>query len=108
MALTDIQTYAGSVTILDFSRGNIGTVLDSISRGLNELKLPIPGAGGAVFPATTKVITGEIYGPNGTDYTGNVTLPAETDVKLNTQYGANGTEFTGELAGGGNVFVICD
>lgn len=62
----------------------------------------------AIYPAESDVENGTVYGPNGTDYTGNVTLPAVEDVETGVQYGASGTEFTGTLTGGGggNVFII--
>ena len=46
MALTDIVTTFGQSPVLDFSRGNVGTVLDAVSR-TNEFVTPrITGGGG--------------------------------------------------------------
>lgn len=135
MALTEILSYEGAEMEFLFSRGNIGTVIESIAQAYNEFKIPAGAGVGAVFPAIGKVIAGQVYGPNGNDYTGNVQLPsvndvdngvgfgasgteftgvlllpAPADVKLGTTYGANGTEFTGTLAGGGgsNIFINLD
>lgn len=46
MALTDIVTSFGQSPVLDFNRGNVGTVLDAVSR-TNEFVTPrIESAGG--------------------------------------------------------------
>lgn len=135
MAINEILSYAGETMEMSFARGNIGSVIDSVSPRFNELQLPAGAGVGAVFPPDTDVRSGEQYGPTGTDFTGNLTLPdvndvrngvdygangvefdgdlvlpAEADVKLGVGYGADGTELEGTLAGGGgsNIFINLD
>jgi hypothetical protein len=106
MALLDIN--AGSVGVLEFSRGNIGTLVDISSRKA-VFEVPAGAGAGAVFPPVGDVDQGVAFGPTGSDYTGTLEQPAEADVMLGVQYGAGGTEFTGEAVGGGEeIFVISD
>lgn len=106
MALLDIST--NSVGVLEFSRGNVGTLVDISSRKA-VFEVPAGAGAGAVFPLVVDVDQGVAYGPTGADYTGTLEQPAETDVMLGVQYGAGGIEFTGEAVGGGEeIFVISD
>lgn len=100
MALTDITSYSSDAAILNFSRGNIGTLTDVILSRFTAMTIPSAG-GSPVFPAVGDVDLGVIFGPNSNDYTGTLKQPSVTDVKLGVQYGAGSTEFTGTLAGGG-------
>lgn len=101
MALLDIVTTFGQSPVFDLSRGNVGSVLDAVSR-TNEFVTPTLG-GDTDYPAETDVRDGVVY----SIYTGNLELPAEIDVITGVQYGANGTEFTGEaVAGGGGEDII--
>lgn len=102
MALIDIST--DSVGVLEFSRGNIGTLVD-ISSMKAVFEVPAGAGAGAVFPVVGDVDAGQTYGPTGADYTGTLEQPAEADVLVGVQYGAGGTEFTGEAAGGGGSFI---
>jgi len=97
MAIDEIISYEGVPMEMLFARGNIGTVLDSVSARFNELAMPAGAGAGAVFPHDTDVRAGEVYGPTGTDFTGNLTLPDVNDVRNGTDYGANGVEFDGDL-----------
>lgn len=109
MALLDINCFAGAPVILEFNRGNIGTITDISTPKLNSFEVPTGTPAGAVYPVADDVDQGVVYGPNGNDYTGNLKQPAESDVKSGIKYGANGTEKTGTLVGGGgNIFVISD
>lgn len=103
MALTDIVTTFGQSPVLDFNRGDIGTVIDMFSRD-NEFTTPRLGVG-QVFPSVGDVDSGITYGPTGADYTGTLEQPAESDVLSGVQYGADGTEFTGTATGGGGGFI---
>lgn len=60
--LTDIQS--DGYNCAEFSRGNIGSVTDSIAQGYNELRMFL------VVPATTDVKSGIQYGQQGTEKTG--------------------------------------
>ena len=102
MALLDIST--NSVGVLEFSRGNVGTLVDISSRKA-VFEVPAGAGAGAVFPAVGDVDTGVAFGPTGADYTGTLEQPAESDVLLGVQYGAGGTEFTGTAVGGGSSFI---
>ena len=108
MAILDIITSHGQAPVLAFDRGDIGTVLDMVSR-VSEFVTPRLGVG-QVFPAVGDVDQGVTFGPTGADYTGTLEQPAAADVGLGVQYGAGGTEFTGELVGGGggNIFIVND
>jgi len=55
------------------------------------------GGGSAVYPTSSQVLSGVTFGPNGSDYTGNVTQPAISNVKSGITYGANNTQYTGTL-----------
>jgi hypothetical protein len=106
MALTDISS--NGVGVLEFSRGNIGTLVDISSiKGIFEI--PSGGGAGSVFPIEDDVRIGITYGPTGADNTGNLTLPDEIDVLLGVLYGAGGTEFIGSLSGGGGfIYIDCE
>lgn len=107
MALTDIISYSSDANIMNFTRGNIGSVVDIVLSRFTEMKLPAIGGGSAVFPAVGDVdLTAAPYGPNGNDYTGTLKQPATLDVKLGVQYGAGSTEFTGTLVGGSETSYI--
>lgn len=103
MALTDIVTTFGQSPVLAFARGDVGTVIDMVSRD-NEFTTPRLGVG-QVFPGVGDVDLGVTYGPTGADYTGTLEQPAESDVLVGVQYGAGGTEFTGSATGGGGGFI---
>lgn len=103
MALTDIVTTFGQAPVLSFERGDIGSVIDMVSRD-NEFTTPRLGVG-QVFPSVGDVDSGIAYGPTGADYTGTLEQPAESDVLVGVQYGADGTEFTGTATGGGGGFI---
>lgn len=103
MALTDIVTTFGQSPVLAFDRGDIGTVVDVVSRD-NEFITPTLGVG-QIFPEVGDVDSGVTYGPTGADYTGTLEQPAEADVLTGVQYGAGGTEFTGSATGGGGGFI---
>lgn len=103
MALLDIITSHGQAPVLTMERGDIGTVLDMVSR-VSEFLTPRLGVG-QVFPSPDDVEVGVDFGPSGADYTGNLVQPAEIDVVTGVQYGANGTEFTGDAPAGGGGFI---
>lgn len=103
MALLDIVTTFGQSPVLAFARGDVGTVLDMVSRD-NEFTTPRLGVG-QVFPSVGDVDNGITYGPTGADYTGTLEQPDVTDVLVGVQYGAGGAEFTGEATGGGGGFI---
>ncbi len=105
MALTDIVTTFGQAPVLSFERGDIGSVIDMVSR-TNEFTTPRLGVG-QVFPLEEDVEFGTNYGPTGSDYSGALVLPDVSEVLVGVQYGGNGTEFTGiATGGGGGVFII--
>lgn len=78
MALTDIQTNEKGLTALEINRGNIGSVIDSIARGLNEFLHFL------TVPAEADVKQGVQYGQQAIEKTGT---------------------FAGA---GGNIFVLSD
>lgn len=47
------------------------------------------------------VVTGTLWGADGTENIGVFDVPLESEVQEGVTYGANGTEFTGTFAGGG-------
>jgi hypothetical protein len=62
MALTDIVTSFGQSPVLDFSRGNVGTVLDAVSR-TNEFVTPVitnEGGGGGSEEIILNVTKGKL------------------------------------------------
>lgn len=50
------------------------------------------------FPSEGNVRDGTVYGPGGSDYTGNMELPSANDTRVAVSYGTNGTELTGTIA----------
>lgn len=65
---------------------------------------PIEVSGGGVYPIANDVRSGIDYGPNGSDYNGDLELPVVADVKTGVKYGADGIEFTGTLPSGGSTY----
>lgn len=55
------------------------------------------GGGGGTYPVASQVLTGNTYGPTGTDFSGTATVPAAAQVRTGNTYGAGGTALTGTL-----------
>lgn len=95
MALLDIVTSFGQSPVLDFARGDVGSVLEIVSR---DTEFFVPRVGAVCdYPVVDDVRFGVVYGAG----VGTVELPTEAQVELGVGYGANGVEFTGTFAGGG-------
>jgi len=62
-----------------------------------KMTYSIYGAGSAVYPAAGMVLSGNSYGPSGSEYSGTVTLPSAAQVLSGVGFGAAGTQFSGTV-----------
>lgn len=62
-----------------------------------KMTYSIYGAGSAVYPAAGMVLSGNSYGPSGSEYSGTVTIPSAAQVLSGVGFGAAGTQFSGTV-----------